>query len=163
MAPTLSAWRYLLSVSVSNEFRLRDLLVGAPLFQQALPAFGVAALFLLHSGDAIDSKVAKALTQFAPGYQYPHLFEVAEGKGPDGTLRGLIFEVTITQGHLALLADGAAQRGFIGEAVAAGGADQQGIALELLAIVGWQYGFYLGQRTAGLCSQGSVTVGDDPT
>ena len=86
-APTPSAWRYLLSVSVSNEFWLRDLLGSTPLFQQALSALGIGVIFQLHPGDAIYPKVAKALPQFAPGDQYPHLLEEAESKRPDGALR----------------------------------------------------------------------------
>ena len=86
-APTRSAWRYLLSVSVSNEFWLRDLLGSTPLFQQGLSALGIAVIFLLHSGDAIYSKVPIALLQLAPGDKYPLLLEVAEFKRLDGLLR----------------------------------------------------------------------------
>ena len=116
-APTPSAWRYLLSVSVSNEFWLRDLLGSTPLFQQALSALGIAVIFQLHPGEAIYPKVAKALPQFAPGDYDADLIEKAQRKRPDHTLRQRAAGVAIADGELAFGADGLAHEAEINAAI----------------------------------------------
>src|SRR6266403_2405701 len=76
---------------------------SAPFRPECIAALWVLFVEIHRVDDAVGSKTAKILAQFAPGRQKPHRLEIADGNRPDGALAVTTVFVAITQRDLLSL------------------------------------------------------------